>query len=119
MAGLRDLLNGGKDYEAEAQKIAKPLAKEYPLVAEILGGLPEKDGKPAVSAGTVTIFIHEGKARFSVNVKSAERTFIGDLPDLLNPWGCINSALLTGGVSSKRYTGRQTSLSEEQKTLLL
>lgn len=119
MAGLRDLINGGKDHEAEAAKIAKPLAKEFPLVAEILGGLPEKGDQKAVSPGTITIFIHEGKARFSCNVKSAEKTFLGDLPDLLNPWGCINSALLLGDVSSKRYTDRKASLNKEQESLIL
>lgn len=119
MAGLRDLLNGGKDHEAEAQKIAKPLAKEYPFVAEILGGIPEKGDQKAVSGGTITFFIHEGKARFSANVKGAEKTFLGEIADILNPWGSINSAMLVGDVSSKRYTDRKATLAGEDKSLLL
>jgi hypothetical protein len=113
MAGMRSLLKNGKDYDEEARKIVKPLEKEFPLVAELLGGLPETKTDPAVSPGTVTIFIHEGKARFSINVKSASRTFIGDLADILNPWGAINTALLMGDVSSKRYTGQPASLAKE------
>lgn len=119
MAGLRDLLNGGKDYASEALRIAKPLAKDYPIVAEILGGLPEKGDQASVSAGTITFFIHEGKMRFSANVKGAEKTFIGEVGDPLNPWGCVNSAMLVGDVSSKRYTDRKASMTDEQKTLLL
>lgn len=119
MAGLRDLINGGKDHDAESQKIVKCIAKEYPLVAEILGGLPEKGDEKKVSPSAITIFIHEGKARFSTNVKSAEQTFIGDLVDLENPWGSINTALLTGGVSSKRYTARTNGMTPEQEKSIL
>lgn len=119
MAGLRDLLNGGKDHAGEALKIAKPLSKDYPIVAEILGGIPEKGDQRAVSGGTITFFIHEGKARFSVNVKGEEKTFLGEVADILNPWGSINSAMLVGDVSSKRYTERKASVTEEQKSLLL
>lgn len=119
MAGLRDLLNKGRDNDAEAQKIVKPLAKEFPLVAELLGGMPEKGDQAAISPGTVTFFVHDGKMRFSANVKSAEKTFIGDVADILNPWGSINTALLTGDVSSKRYTERpNSSLTKEKEGLL-
>jgi len=119
MAGLRDLINGGKDNDLEAQKVAKVLAKDYPLVAEILGGLSEKGDSPKVSPSAITIFIHEGKARFSTNVKSAERTLIGEIEDLENPWGSINTALLTGGVSSKRYTARVNGMTPEQEKAIV
>jgi len=119
MAGLRSLINGGKDHDSEAQKLVKCLAKDFPLVAEILGGLPEKGEEGKVSPSAVTIFIHEGKARFSCNVKSAEKTLIGEIGDLVNLWGSINSALLTGQVSSKRYTERHNSYTDDQKKVLL
>lgn len=110
MDDLRKLLKGGKDYEEEARKITKPLEKEFPLVAQILGGMPATKTDDAVSPGTITIFIYEGKARFSANVKSQEKTFIGDLEDITNPWGSINTAFLLGGISAKRYADRVSSL---------
>jgi len=119
MAGLRDLINGGKDHAAEALKAAKPLQKEYPIVAEILGGMPEKGDQPAVSSGTITFFVSDGRIRFSANVKSAEKTFIGDISDILNPWGSINSVMLVGDVSSKRYTDQKASKTDPEKQALL
>jgi len=119
MAGLRDLLNGEKDHGEEARKAVKAISKDFPHVAEILGGLPEKDGKAAVSPSAITIWIQDGKARFSSNVKSASRTILGDIADLANPWGSINCILGTGEVSSKRYTEQKASMTEEQKQLLL
>lgn len=118
MAGLRDLLNKGKDHDAEAYKICEVLRQEFPLVAEILGGMPAEGTQPAVSPGTITFFVREGRVRFSANVKSQEKTFIGEIADALNPWGCVNTALLTGDVSSKRYTDRmsgQTVIPEDVK----
>lgn len=119
MAGLRDFLNGEKDNGEEARKLVKGLVKEFPLVAEVLGGLPEKGGQAEVSPSAITIFIHGGRIRFSTNVKSAGKTILGEVNDVLNPWGSINSALLTGEVSSKRYTERESRLSDDQKSLLL
>lgn len=119
MAGLRNLLNGAKDDEKSAKKVVKPLEKEFPLVAEILGGSPATEKEAAISPGTITIFIHGGKARFSANVKSAEITLIGDVADIVNLWGSINSAILVGDVSSKRYTERNAILTAEQNGVKL
>lgn len=119
MAGLRDLLTKEKPNGEAARKLCKPLSKEFPFVAEILGGIEAKGDQIEVSNGTITFYVHDGKIRFSANVKSAEKTFIGDVADILNPWGSINTALQMGDVSSKRYTDPKASLSDEQKSLLL
>jgi len=119
MAGLRDLLKGGKDHDAEAIEITKSLKKDFPFVAEVLGGCPATKTEEAVLSGTITIFIHEGKARFSVNVKSQGKTFIGDLADIANPWGSINSALAMGDVSSKRYSERTAVSTAEENGVKL
>lgn len=103
---LWSLLNKGKDNGKNSRQLARPLIKDFPIVAEILGGLAAKGDQPEVAGGTITFFIHEGKIRFSANVKSAEQTLIGEVADILNPWGSINSACLVGDVSSKRYTER-------------
>jgi len=111
--GLRTLLNGGRDYEKAAQEAVEALKKEFPIVAEILGGLPATADSPAVAPGTVTIYVHEGRARFTINVKSYSQTLFGDVEDLVNIWGSINCALLTGAVSSKRFTERPSTSGNE------
>jgi len=104
--GLRSLLNGGKDYEKAAQQAVEALKEEFPIVAEILGGIPKSADAEAVAPGTITIYVHEGRARFTINVKSYSQTLFGEVEDVVNIWGSINCALLTGAVSSKRYTER-------------
>jgi len=111
--GLRGLLNGGVDYAKEAQKIVEALKKEYPLVAEILGGLPATADYEAVAPGTITIYIHEGRVRFTANVKSNSQTLFGEVGDVVNIWASINLALLTGQVSSKRFTERTSTSGNE------
>lgn len=119
MAGLRSLVTEETKNGAAARKIVEKLKDDYPWVAEILGGL-EADGSQAeILPGTITIFIHEGKARFSVNVKSVEKTFIGEIGDVLNPWASINCALAMGDVSSKRYSARPASMTKEQESLII
>lgn len=111
--GLRALLNGGRDYEKAAQEAVAAIKEEFPIVAEILGGLPKTADAEAVAPGTITIYIHEGRARFTINVKSSSQTIFGELEDIVNVWGSINCALLTGSVSSKRYTERTTTSGNE------
>lgn len=115
---MRDLLTRKKDPSIEAQKIVACLREDYPYVADLLGGMPEKGDQKAVSPGTITLFVHEGKARFSANVKSEELTFIGDVADIANPLGSINTALAMGDVSSKRYTDRSSTSTDNEKYLL-
>ena len=111
--GLRTLLNGGKDYEKAAQQAVEALKEEFPIVAEILGGLPKTADAEAVAPGTITIYVHEGRARFTINVKSCSQTIFGELEDIVNVWGSINCALLTGAVSSKRFTERNATSGNE------
>lgn len=115
---MRDLLSKKKDPSVEAQKVVAPLREDYPYVAELLGGMAESGEQKAISPGTITLFVHEGKARFSANVKSEEVTFIGDLEDIVNPLGSINTALAMGDVSSKRYTGPASSSQKDADCLL-
>lgn len=117
--GLRDLVKDTKDNGEKARKAVKTIAKDFPHVAEILGGLAAKDDQPEISPSAITIWITDGKARFSTNVKSASKTLLGEVADLANPWASINCILGTGEVSSKRYTEPKTSMTQEEKDLLL
>ena len=119
MAGLRDFLNGEKDHGKEARKCVKALEQELPLVAEILGGIEANGKAPEVSPSAITIYVSGGKIKFSTNVKSAEKTLHGEIADVLNPWGSINSALLVGDVSSKRYSVPPPSITEDQKASIV
>jgi len=111
--GLRGLLSGGTDHAKEAQKIVQVLREAYPLVAEILGGLPATSEFEAVAPGTITIYIHESRVRFTANVKSNSQTLFGEVGDVVNIWASINLALLTGQVSSKRFTERTATSGNE------
>lgn len=119
MASLREMVkkengNGKKNREA-----VKALRKDFPLVAELLGGSEAKGDLPEVSAGTITFFIHEGKARITGNVKDLMTSFICDIPDLLNPWQCIEYALKSGECSQKDYTGRNSRPTKDEEKVLL
>lgn len=102
--GLRNLVSKETKHDEEARKAVKVLQKDFPWVAEILGGCPAQGDDPAISPGTITIFFHDGRFRFSANVKSQEKTFIGDVADILNLWGSVNFAFADSNVSSKRYS---------------
>jgi hypothetical protein len=119
MASLRDLVTKESPNGKASRKIADQLREKYPLIAEILGGVEKNGDQPEISAGTITVFLREGKARFSANVKSAEATFIGEIEDISNPWGSIEVALQTGQVNQKKYTEQFNRLSDDQKKLLL
>lgn len=118
MAGLRDFLKGEKDYDAEALKAAKVLQDKTPIVAEILGGAPATKTAEPIAPGTITIYFREGKWRFTANVKSASKSFIGDLTDILNPWVSIELAMSEGECRQRDYTAHsngQTKVPEDVK----
>ena len=119
MAGLRDLIKKETNRNAEARELAKPLEKDFPFVAELLGGIAAKGQSPEVPPSTITFFFHEGKIRFSTNVKGLGKTLIGDVADVTNPWGSINTALAMGECSQKDYTERNGKMTAEQEKLLL
>lgn len=106
MAGLRSVLKKENDHDAEAFKEAKVLAAKTPIVAEILGGSPAAKGEEPIAPGTITFFFREGKWRFSANVKSASKTFIGDVGDILKPWESIEFAMSEGECRQRDYTER-------------
>jgi len=114
---MRNLLFREKDLSAEARKVAAPLQENYPYVFELLGGLEKTATEDEVSPGTITVFIHEGKARFSANVKSLKTTLIGDVEDIVNLWGAINTALAMGEVKSKAM--REQGFTPKDQTGLL
>jgi len=99
--GMRDLLKREKDPSVEARKAASPLQTDFPYVFELLGGIAKTATEDAVSPSTITFFANEGKIRFSVNVKSMKLTFIGEVEDVLNPWGSLNTALAMGDVMQR------------------
>lgn len=117
--GLRALLAGGSDDNSKNRGAVESLRSEAPTVADILGGIPADAKNEEVLGGTITFFVRDGVMRFTCNVKAAGKTFIGDVAAPLSPWESIESAFVTGKVSSKGYTERRDSyLTDEQKALL-
>lgn len=115
---LRSLFVGAKSTHTNDRKAVARLGGDYPLIAAILGGSEAQGDTPEVEPASITFFVREGKIRFSANVKSADTTIIGEVGDALNPWQSIESALMAGQVSSKRYSDRK-SISAEQEKLLM
>lgn len=103
------LFYGAKDQVALARDLVEPIRDQWPLIADILGGLPATKEREAILGGTITIYIRDGQVKWSANVKGAETTFNGEIKDLKQPFDSIECALLTGQVSSKRYTERDYS----------
>lgn len=116
---LRGFLGGDLDEVKRAGKVVDPMREKFPVVCEILGGIAGDSKHDAVMGGTLTFFVREGKLRFSCNVKSAEKTFIGEINDVLEPWEGVEFAFRCGAVSSKRYTEHKPTLTKEQESLLL
>jgi hypothetical protein len=119
MASLRELLSKGKDYDEKAREVTKKLEKAYPFVAQILGGCKATATAEAIAPGTITFWIHEGKPKFTANIKSAGESFIGEVIDIENPWESVNTAMLLGHVSSKRHSERNSILDAEKNGVKL
>lgn len=115
---LREMLKGKAGDDGAARKAVEDIRDAFPLVADILGGIAGGKGQPEILPGTITFFVKDGVARFSINVKSAEMSFIGDLADVADPWNSVEIAMKTGKVSSKRYTEQKPSLTETEKTAI-
>lgn len=107
--GLRGLVFTGANGDEQAYKAAATLRKDFPTVAELLGGCPSEGELPAISPGAIVIHFHDGKWRFSCNVKSASLTFRGDIGDITNPWQSIELAFKTENVGKKAYTDPKNS----------
>jgi len=107
---LRSLLHGRTDSGAASRSVVEPFRDKWPLLAEVLGGVAATATEDAVEGGTVTLFVRDGQLRFSINVKSADTTIIGDVADVLSPLDSIEFAMTTGKVSSKGYSERFASL---------
>jgi len=106
MSALGKLIKKENNHDAEALKQAKVLVPKTPIVAEILGGAEGTKTEEPIAPGTITFFFRDGKWRFSANVKSASKTFIGDVGDILKPWESIELAMSEGECRQRDYTER-------------
>jgi len=111
---LRSLFVGERSSNSANRKAVNGLASIHPFIAEILGGVEASGDQKEILPGSITIFVREGKVRFSANVKSADTTIIGEVSDPINVWDSITYALSSGEVSSKRYSERVSSSTEKQ-----
>jgi len=106
MESFFDLVQGENGSTKAKQAALEPLAKETPLVAQVLQGREAAGTSPAISGGSVSFYMDGNRMKFTIFVKSPEQKFFGVVADVLNPWGSVNSALLVGDVSRKRHSDK-------------
>ena len=116
---LRALLVKDGDNDEATQKAVAALTAEYPIVAEILGGRPASGTQAAVQPGSITLYVRNGRLCWSAVVKSEKMKFYGEVADVVNPYGSINSAMLLGECSMLPYTERTDNYTKEQKDAIL
>jgi len=119
MPSLRDLVKKEATNGKANREAVKALRKDFPTVAELLGGLEAKGDLPEVASGTITFYVHDGKVRATANVKDLFVSFVVDIPDLLEPWKCLEFALKSGECRQKEYTGQKAKTTPEQEKVLL
>jgi len=88
---LRSLFVGERSSNSANRKAVNGLASIHPFIAEILGGVEASGDQKEILPGSITIFVREGKVRFSANVKSADTTIIGEVSDPINVWDSITT----------------------------
>ena len=117
--GLRGLLKKEGDSDEASQKAVAALSSEYPIVAEILGGCPASGTQAAVQPGSITLYVRNGRLCWSAVVKSEKMKFYGEVADVVNPYGSINSAMLLGECSMLPYTEQKANYTESQEKAIL
>ncbi|AXH79187.1 MAG: hypothetical protein [Circular genetic element sp.] len=115
VGGLRSLFNGKGDEHGTRQKAVEALEAEYPLVAEALAGIEKSGDQAELPPGTITFWLDGPIMKFTYSVKALFVTHYGTVADVTNPWGSVNSALLTGEVSRKRHSEHQTTIEKLDK----
>jgi len=105
-SGLREL-GGPSDGGVDAtRRVVSSLDDEFPVVAQLLGGVPKEGKMPELAGGSISFYVRDGKLKFTASVKSMGKVFYGEVADPLKPWEGVNWAMMTNQVSSKGYTER-------------
>lgn len=112
MSTLRGLLFNTGDRNERAKKELEKVAKDYPVVAEILLGSEATKDQPAVPGGTISFWVHDGKIRCSVSVKSQGKTFFLDVADATSPWASVQLAIEMGEFGEKNEPVRASTNGE-------
>jgi len=116
---LRALLVKDGDNDEATQKAVAALTAEYPIVAEILGGCAATGTQAAVQPGSITLYVRNGRLCWSAVVKSEKMKFYGEVADVVNPYGSINSAMMLGECSMLPYTEQKGNYTESQEKAIL
>lgn len=106
MVSFRDMVKGNASAAADRLKGVEKLQDEFPLVSEALAGAVGQNGQKDEEGCTISFWMDGPRMKFKIYVKFTFTSFFGEVADILNPWGSVNSALLTGDVSQKRDSGK-------------
>lgn len=109
MSKYADLFKGNGDEQLSRDQAVAKLVKPYPLVAELLAGIPKNGKDDAIPPATLTFYLDSGK--FCAIVKPKDGDYLGfvTINDPEDPWGSVNSAIDGGDVSWKKRDKRTPS----------
>lgn len=109
MSAYADLCKGTADEQASRDAAVAKLRKEFPLVAEILAGIPKTRDSDAIPPGTVTFYLDSGKCCAIVKPKDGDYLGFLAVDEIENPWQCVNDAINGGSVAWKKRDKRTPS----------
>jgi hypothetical protein len=106
MSAYRDLFKGDGDEQASRTVAVAAIAKDFPLVSEVLAGIPKNGKEEAVPPGTITFYLDSGKCCAIIKPKDGDYLGFVPIENLNAPWDSLESAISGGLVSWKRRDKR-------------
>jgi hypothetical protein len=102
MSSYREALRAARGRQDGDGCIApEGLREEYPELADVLCGVAAADGEAAIPAATVTLYVKDGRLRFSVGGKDADVCFFGEVADASKGLLGVEEALSRGALGVK------------------
>lgn len=83
------------------------LRDEFPELADVLLGVAAVGTDPAIGAGTVTLFVRDGRLRFSVSVNGGDVCFFGEVPDASKGLQGVEQVISEGRLGVKHEKRRK------------
>jgi hypothetical protein len=78
--------------------------EEFPMLADVLAGVADDGTGHEIGAATVTLFVKDGRLRFSIGGQDADVCFFGECEDAAKGLWAIEDAIREGrlGVKEER-----------------
>lgn len=109
MSAYRDLFKGDGDEQASRSAAVSAITKDFPLVAEVLAGIPKTAKDEAVPPGTITFYLDSGKPCAIIKPKDGDYLGFVPIENLFAPWASVETAIAGGLVAWKKRDKRTPS----------